>query len=671
MSVSNLDRLCVDTIRMLSLDQVQAAGSGHPGMPLGASPVIYTLFDRFMKFNPANPTWSDRDRYVLSAGHACAMLYSVLHLTGYDLPLEELKNLRKLGSKCPGHPEAGMTPGVEATAGPLGQGFANAVGMAIAERHLAEFFNRPGHEIVNHTTYVMCSDGDLMEGVSAEAASLAGFLGLGKLVVVYDDNGISIEGKTHELAYKEDTGKRFESYGWQVLKVADANDLDSVAAAVEAGKAEPNKPTFIWSHSVIGEGSPEAGNAACHGAAFKPESVVKIKEHYGWPQDKPFHIPAEALAHFRRALEKGATAEKAWKEKFAAYGAAHPELAAKYRRLMDGGLPEGWTKSLPVFNPADGAVATRNASGKVMNAIAKAFEGQLVGGSADLAPSNKTVMDGMGHIKPGDFAGMNMHFGVREHAMGSILNGMALHGGMIPFGATFLVFSDYMRPTVRLAAITKLPVIYVFTHDSIGVGEDGPTHQPVEQVAALRVIPNCIVLRPADANETAAAWKMALERKDGPTALALTRQNLPILDAEKHGIADGVPRGAYILSEAEGSAPDVILIATGSEVSLALGAQEKLAAEEIKARVVSMPSFELFEKQDAAYKEKILPAAVTARVGIEAGVSFGWDRYLGPGGAMIAQSRFGVSGNYKDIFPHFGFTVEAVVAKAKEVLGAR
>jgi len=669
MSVTNLDRLCVDTIRMLSLDQVQAAGSGHPGMPMGAAPVIYTLFDRFVKFNPANPKWTDRDRYVLSAGHACAMLYSVLHLTGYDLPLDELKNLRKLGSKCPGHPEAGLTPGVEATAGPLGQGFANAVGMAVAERHLAAVFNRPGHDIVDHYTYVMCSDGDLMEGVSAEAASLAGFLGLGKLIVVYDDNGISIEGKTQELAYREDTGKRFEAYGWQVVKVADVNDLDGLAAAVEAGKAEPNKPTLIWSHSVIGAGAPEAGSAGCHGAAFKPESVVKIKEHYGWPQDEPFHIPAEALERFRKAVAEGAAAEKAWNDKFAAYGAAHPELAARYRRMTEGGLPEGWETSLPAFKAEDKPVATRNASGKVMNAITKAFEGQLVGGSADLAPSNKTYLDGMGDIKPGDFAGMNMRFGVREHAMGSILNGMALHGGTVPFGGTFLVFSDYMRPPIRIAAITKFRMIYVFTHDSIGVGEDGPTHQPVEQVAALRAIPNCVVLRPADANETAAAWKVALERKDGPTVLALTRQNLPILDAEKHGIAAGVPRGAYILSDAEGGAPDVILIATGSEVSLALEAQEKLTAEGIKARVVSMPSFELFEAQDAAYKEKVLPSGVTARVGIEAGISFGWDRYVGPAGATITQDFFGESGSYKDVFPHFGFTVEAVVAKAKDVLG--
>jgi len=668
MTDSQLDQLCIDTVRMLSVDMVQTAKSGHPGMPLGASPTAYVIWDRFLKHNPVNPCWHDRDRFVLSAGHACAMLYSLLHLTGYDLPLDELKKFRQLGSRTPGHPEHGVTPGVEATAGPLGQGISNAVGMALAEAHLAAIFNKRGHEIVNHHTYVICSDGDLMEGIASEAASLAGFLGLGKLIVVYDDNGISIEGSTRELAYKEDTGARFEAYGWQVLKVADVNDLAAMEAAIREGQAETQKPTLVWSHSHIGYGSPEQDDAKCHGEPFKGESPVKVKEHYNWPLDKPFHIPEDVRTHFRKALENGRGAEEEWQTRFEAYSQAHPDLAKRYTMMMNRELPPDWEKSLPVFSPDDGDIATRSASGKVMNAIAKAFDGYLVGGSADLAPSTKTIMEGVGHIGPHDYGGMNMHFGVRENGMGAVLNGMALHRGIIPFGATFMVFSDYMRPTIRIAAISKLPVIYVFTHDSIGVGEDGPTHQPVEQAAALRVIPNVVLLRPADANETAAAWKVALERTDGPTALALTRQNLPIMDARKTPIAAGVPRGAYILSEAQGGPPELILIASGSEVPLALGAQAKLGEEGVKARVVSMPSRELFEAQDAAYKEEVLPSNVTARVAVEAGVSFGWDRYVGRDGAVVGQDTWGASGNYKDVFPHFGFTVENVVAKAKAVM---
>ncbi len=667
MADRKLDQLCINTLRMMAVDMVQAAKSGHPGMALGSAPTAYVIWDRFLKHSPKNPQWHDRDRYILSAGHACAMLYSMLHLTGYDLPLEELKRFRRLGSKCPGHPEAGMTPGVEATVGPLGQGFSNAVGMAIAEEHLAALFNKPGYDIVDHHTYVMCSDGDMMEGVTSEAASLAGFLGLGKLIVVYDDNGISIEGKTHDLAYKEDTGKRFESYNWQVLKVDDVNDLAAMEAAIRQAKAERNRPTLIWSKSLIGEGSPEAGTAKCHGEPFKAESVVKVKEHYGWPTDKTFHIPEEAVAHFSAAADIGAKAEAEWTQRFEAYGKEYPDLARKYTMMMNRELPDGWDKALPVFEPGS-EIATRNASGKVMNAIAKAFEGYLVGGSADLSPSTKTIMDGMGHIQPGDFSGTNMHFGVREHAMGAIINGMALHKGIIPFGSTFLVFSDYMRPTIRLAAITDLPVIYVFTHDSIGVGEDGPTHQPVEQVAALRVIPDLIVIRPADGNETSMAWKVALENDRGPTALILTRQNLPNLDVEKYPVREGVRRGAYILSEAKGGAPKAIIMANGSEVQLAMGAQEKLAAEGIDVRVVSMPSHELFEMQSAEYKETVLPRAVTARLAVEAGVSHGWDRYVTYHGRILAQDTWGVSGNYREILPHFGFTVENVVAKVKALV---
>ena len=668
MADARLDQLCIDTIRMLSVDMVQAAKSGHPGMPLGASPTAYVLWDRFLKHNPANPSWYDRDRYVLSAGHASAMLYSLLHLTGYDLPMEELRRFRQLESLCPGHPEARHTPGVEATAGPLGQGISNAVGMALAEAHLAALFNRPRYPIVDHYTYVMCSDGDLMEGVSSEAASLAGFLGLGKLIAIYDDNGISIEGSTHGLAFKEDVGARFKSYGWQVLKVEDVNDLAAMDAAIRKARATTKRPTLIWSRSHIGYGSPEQDNAKCHGEAFKEESYQKVREFYNWQDKEPFHVSEEALAHFRQALERGRDAEEKWNRKFKAYGKVFPEAAARYTMMMDGELPAGWEGSLPTFTAGDADIATRSASGKVMNAIAPAFDGYLVGGSADLAPSTKTIMTDFGHIGPRNFAGMNMHFGVREHAMGAALNGMALHGGVIPFGATFMVFSDYMRPAIRLAALTGLRVIYVFTHDSIGVGEDGPTHQPVEQAAALRTIPGLVLLRPADANETAAAWKVALERKNGPTALALTRQNLPILDAERHAIAAGVSRGAYVLSEAEGGSPQILLLASGSEVSLALAAQSALTTEGIRARVVSMPSWELFEAQDAAYKETVLPSDVAARLAVEAGVAIGWDRYVGPCGVTIAQNAFGASGRYQEVFPHFGFSVDNVVAKAKALL---
>jgi len=662
-----VDRICITTLRMLALDMVQAAKSGHPGMPLGAAPAAYLIWDRLLKHNPANPKWQDRDRFVLSAGHACAMLYGLLHLTGYDLPLEQLKRFRQIDSLCPGHPEAGLTPGVEATTGPLGQGISNAVGMAIAEAHLAAVFNRPGHEIVNHRTFVMCSDGDLMEGVSSEAASLAGFLKLGKLLVLYDDNGISIEGHTYELAFQEDVGARFEAYGWRVLKVADMNDLAAVEGALRDGVAASAKPTLIWAHSVIGFGAPEANTAKVHGEAMSDEDADLTRKYYGWPCSSPFRIPEEALAQYRRALDRGREAEQAWKAKFEAYRKQFPEPAQRYTMMTTGGFPPGWEKALPVF-PATEDMATRDAGGKVMNSIAKAFESYLVGGSGDLSPSTKTIMKDAGHIGPGTYAGMNMHFGVREHAMGSILNGMALHGGVIPFGATFMVFADYMRPPMRLAAITKLPVIYVFTHDSIGVGEDGPTHEPVEQLAALRAIPRLVVLRPADANETAAAWKVALERRNGPTALALTRQKLPVLDAHKYPVAAGLPRGAYILSEAAGGPPELLLIASGSEVTLALQAQAKLAAEGVRARVVSMPSWELFQAQESAYKEKVLPANITARLAVEAGVRQGWDRYIGPRGDGVWQETFGLSAPYKDVFKRFGFTAENVVAKAKAVL---
>ncbi len=666
MSDAKLDKLCVNTVRMLAVDMVQTAKSGHPGMPLGASPAAYVIWDRFLHHNPAHPKWFNRDRFVLSAGHACAMLYSLLHLTGYDLPLDELKRFRQVGSKCPGHPEAHMTPGVEATTGPLGQGISNAVGMAIAEAHLAAVFNRPGHEIIGHHTFVMCSDGDMMEGVSSEACSLAGFLKLGKLIALYDDNGISIEGRTRDLAFNENVGARYEAYGWQVLKVEDINDLEALDKAIRAGIAETGKPTLIWCKSLIGFGSPEANTSKVHGEPMKEEAAGLTKAFYEWDKNPTFFIPGEALAHFRDAQVRGKQAEQAWNAKFDAYRKAHPELAARLARAMKGEFPAGWQKSIPAFKVGDD-MATRDAGGKVMNAIAPALEGYLVGGSADLAPSTKTYMAGLGDIGPGKYEGINMHFGVREHGMGSVCNGMALHGGMRPFGATFMVFADYMRPPIRVAAITHLPVIYVFTHDSIGVGEDGPTHQPVEHLASLRAIPNLVVLRPADANETAAAWKVAMERTNGPTVLALTRQKLPTLDAAKYPIAEGVPRGAYILSEAAGGKPQLILIGTGSELDLAIKAQAALAADGIRTRVVSMPSWELFEAQDAPYRAKVLPAGLP-RVAVEAGVRLGWDRYITCNGDGVFQEVFGCSGTYKDVFKKAGFTVENVVAKAKALL---
>ena len=662
---TKLDQQCIDTIRMLALDQVQTANAGHPGMPLGASPALYAIWDRFLKHNPANPRWCDRDRFVLSAGHACSMLYAVLHLYGYNLPLDELKRFRRLGSITPGHPEFGLTPGVEATTGPLGQGIANAVGMAIAEAHLAAYFNRPGHEVVSHHTFVLCSDGDLMEGVTAEACSLAGFLGLGKLIAVYDDNGISIEGETRVLAYDEDTAARFTAYGWHVIEVADGNDLAALEAAIREGMNETAKPTLVRMRTRIGYKSPAEGDAACHGAPFKPEEALATKKAYGWPEEPAFYIPDNALARFREAGEAGPRLETAWRTRFDAYRQEHPDLAARFAMAMKGRLPDGWQQAVPVFK-GGGEAATRNAGGDVMNALAEHFDGYLVGGSADLSPSTKTIMNDLDHIRPGNFAGSNMHFGVREHAMGAILNGMAYHGGLIPFGATFMVFSDYCRPAIRVAALSHLPVIYVFTHDSIGVGEDGPTHQPVEQIAALRAIPNLTVIRPADANETAEAWKIALLRRNGPTVLALTRQKLPILARDKYPVAD-VAKGAYVLAEAEGGAPDVLLIASGSEVCQILEAQRALAADGIRARVVSMPSWEIFEDQDQAYKDHVLPPAVTARLAVEAGVGMGWERYTGDKGAVICMTTFGASGAYKDVLKHFGFTVEKIVAAAKSL----
>ncbi|MGC8786229.1 MAG: transketolase [Anaerolineae bacterium] len=662
----DLDQLCVNTIRTLAMDAVEKAKSGHPGMPMGAAAMAYVLWTRFLKHNPANPTWPDRDRFVLSAGHGCMLLYSLLHLTGYDLPLEELKQFRQWGSRTPGHSEHGKTPGVETTTGPLGQGFATGVGMAIAERMLAARFNRPGHTIVDHYTYAIVSDGDLMEGVASEAASLAGHLRLGKLIYLYDDNKITIEGST-DLAFTENVAARFEAYGWHVQRV-DGHDLHAVEAALRAAQAEERRPSLIIARTHIAYGSPNKQDSAeAHGAPLGEEEVRLTKQALGWPTLEPFYIPEAALAHFRRALEAGSAAQAAWQARFAAYEQAYPELAAEWRRVMSGELPEGWEQYLPAFDPSAGPMATREASGKVLNALAPHIP-ELVGGSADLAPSNLTYLAGMGDFQAANRGGRNLHFGVREHAMGAILSGIALHGGLRPYGGTFLVFSDYMRPAIRLAAMMELPVIYVFTHDSIGLGEDGPTHQPVEHLASLRAIPYLTVIRPADATETVEAWKVALEHRSGPVALALSRQKLPIIDRSIYARADGLARGAYILADASSGHVGLILIATGSEVHLALEARAALEQQGIGTRVVSMPSWELFEAQPQEYRDSVLPPHVTARLAIEAGVSQGWCRYVGAQGDVVSIERFGASAPYKVLFKEFGFTVENVVERALAVV---
>jgi transketolase len=635
---------------------------------MGAAPMAYVLWTRFLKHNPTNPHWPDRDRFVLSAGHGSMLLYSLLHLTGYDLPLEELQNFRQWGSRTAGHPEHSLTPGVETTTGPLGQGFANGVGMAIAERFLAEHFNRPGHTMVDHTTYAIVSDGDLMEGVASEAASLAGHLGLGKLIYLYDDNHISIEGST-DLAFTEDVERRFEAYGWHVQRVDDGNDLAAIAAAIEAAQAATEQPSLIMVRTHIAYGSPgKQDTAEAHGAPLGEEEVRRTKENLAWPIEPSFYIPAEVLPHFREAMERGQAWEAEWRARFEAYAAEYPELAAEWQTAMNGQLLAGWDADLPDFSPADGPLATRQVSGQVLNAIAPHLP-TLLGGSADLAPSTNTLLKKYGDITGGDFSGRNLHFGVREHAMGSIANGMALHGGLIPYTGTFLVFSDYMRPPIRLAAMMGLPVIFIFTHDSVWLGEDGPTHQPIEQLAALRAIPSLIVLRPADAAETVEAWRVALTHRDGPVALALTRQKLPVLDRTERTDADGVARGAYVLADAESERPDILLIATGSEVHLALEAREQLAEQGVKARVVSMPSWELFDRQPPTYRDQILPPTVTTRLAIEAGVPQGWQRYVGLAGEVIGLNRFGASAPYKTLMEKFGFTAENIASRALALLG--
>ena len=660
-----LDQLCINTIRTLAIDGIQKANSGHPGMPMGAAAMAYVLWTRFLRHNPLNPAWPDRDRFVLSAGHGSMLLYSLLHLTGYDLPLEELQGFRQWGSRTPGHPEYDMTPGVETTTGPLGQGFANGVGMAIAEAYLAAHFNRPGHKIVDHYTYAIVSDGDLMEGVASEAASLAGHLRLGKLIYLYDDNRISIEGST-DLTFTEDRGRRFEAYGWRVQHV-DGYDLEGIAAAIGAAQVD-SRPSLIIARTHIGYGSPNKQDTAeVHGTPLGEEELRLTKENLGWPAEASFLILDQALAHFRQAVEQGRDKEAEWQTRFAAYATEYPDLAEEWRTVMTGELPAGWDANLPTFESDDGPLATRVASGKVLNTIA-AHLPTLIGGSADLAPSCKTYLNGYSDFSADDPGGRNLHFGVREHAMGGILSGMALHGGVIPYGSTFLVFSDYVRPSIRLAAMMEIPVIYIFTHDSIGIGEDGPTHQPVEQLAALRAIPNLTVIRPADAAETVVAWRVILERHAGPVALLLTRQKLPVLDRARLAPADGLARGAYVLAEAGGGRPDVILIATGSEVHPALAAQVRLAEQGVGARVVSMPSWELFERQSQSYRDEVLPPEATARLAIEAGVPQGWRRYVGDEGDVIGIEGFGASAPYKVLWEKYGFTAEDVAARALDML---
>lgn len=666
MCPATLDQLCINTIRTLAMDAVQRANSGHPGMPMGMADVAYVLWTRFLKHNPKDPAWPNRDRFVLSAGHGSMLLYSLLFLTGYDLTLEDLMAFRQWGSRTPGHPEYGHTPGVETTTGPLGQGFGNAVGMAIAERFLAATFNRPGFPIFDHYTYAILSDGDLMEGISHEVASLAGHLGLGKLICLYDDNDISIEGST-DITFTEDVAARFRAYRWHVQEV-DGYDLEGIAAAIRAAQAETERPSLIICRTHIAYGSPnKQDKASAHGEPLGEEEVRLTKQALGWPPDAHFWVPPEVLPVFRRAVEEGEAAQARWRETFARYAREYPQEAALLERLWRGELPEGWESALPAFSPTDGPMATRQASGIVLNALAKVLP-TLIGGSADLAPSNQTLLKGFADFQRETPAGRNLRFGVREHGMGAILNGMALHGGLIPYGGTFLVFSDYMRPSIRLAAMMGLPVVYVFTHDSLWVGEDGPTHQPVEHLPSLRAIPNLSVIRPCDASETVEAWRAALQRRSGPTALLLTRQKVPILDRREMAGAENLSRGAYVLRDPLEGWPEVILIASGSEVHVALGAQEILAQWGVRARVVSMPSWDLFEAQPEEYRASVLPPDIPARLAVEAAVPLGWERYVGPYGDVVGVRRFGASAPYEVLMEKFGFTPQTVAQRALEVL---
>jgi len=681
-SARDLDALCIDTIRFLSIDMVERAESGHPGMPMGAAAMAYVLWTRWLRHSPANPDWRDRDRFVLSAGHGSALLYSLLYLTGYNLPLNELKRFRQWGSMTPGHPEAERTPGVEVTTGPLGQGFANAVGLAMAERHLAAHFNRPGFPLVDHRTFVIASDGDMMEGIASEAASLAGHLGLGRLICLYDSNHVSLSASTR-ITFSEDVGARFAAYGWDVSHVEDGNDLSAVDAAIARAVRDDTRPSLIICHTHLGFGSPHKQDSfEAHGSPLGKEETAATKARAGWPAEPPFHIPDRALEHFRRATTRGRELERAWNEGFAAFGNAHPDLAAEWEQYWAGTLPEGWDQDIPTYGAGSEPVATRKAGHDVLNAIARRVT-NLIGGSADLDPSTKTRLAEAGSFHPaqsGDdsiqgsptgpwtYAARNVAFGVREHAMGGILNGISAHGGLRPYGSTFLIFSDYLRPSLRLAALSHHDVIYVFTHDSVMLGEDGPTHQPIEHLASLRAMPNLVVLRPADATETVEAWKVALERRGGPTALVFSRQALPVIDRARYADATGVRRGAYALADPEDGDPEAILIATGSEVHVALEAQAALTAGGHRVRVVSMPSWELFAAQSRSYRNEVLPPAVTARVAIEAASWFGWREYVGPDGIVVALDRFGASAPGPVNQERFGFTAERIAGAAHRAL---
>jgi transketolase len=679
---AQLDQLAINTIRFLSVDAVEKANSGHPGLPMGAAPMAYVLWTRLLRHNPANPRWFNRDRFVLSAGHGSMLLYSLLHLTGYDLPLEQIKQFRQWGSKTPGHPERGLTPGVETTTGPLGQGFANAVGIAIAENYLAATYNRPGHLIVNHYTYALVSDGDLMEGVASEAASLAGHLKLGKLICLYDDNHITLSAAT-QITFTEDRARRFEAYGWHTQTVENGNDLETIDRALRTAQGEKERPSLILVRTHIGYGSPNKQDTfEAHGSPLGDKEVKLTKEAMGWPLNPPFHIPDQALAHFRLALEHGARAEAKWDATFSDYAKAFSDLAAEFQRVMAGELSKGWDADIPIFPTDPKGMATRVASGKVLSAISLKLP-SLIGGSADLDPSTHTALKALGDFEnPRDetgnlqgstgggwsYAGRNLHFGVREHAMGSIANGLAVHGGVIPFTATFFIFSDYMRPPIRLAALMEQGVIFVFTHDSIAVGEDGSTHQPVEQLASLRAIPNLLVIRPCDANETAVAWRVAIEERDRPVLLVLTRQDVPTLDRTQFAAADGLRHGAYILADAPGGKPDIILIATGSEVSLIIEASQKLTENNVNVRIISMPSWELFDAQPQSYRDSVLPPSTRARLAVEAGATQGWCKYVGGEGDVIGVDRFGASAPGKVMMHEYGFTIEKVCKRALELV---
>lgn len=669
------DRTCIDTLRILSAEAVERARSGHPGMPMGAAGMAYVLWTRFLRHNPAHPRWPDRDRFLLSPGHGSMLLYALLHLSGYELSLEEIRRFRQWGSLTPGHPEQGLTPGVEVTTGPLGQGFAHAVGMAMAERYLAHRFNRPGHEIVDHDTYVLASDGDLMEGITQEAASLAGHLRLGRLIVLYDDNRITIEGPT-SLAWSDDTPARFAALGWHTQSV-DGEDLAGLTLALEHARAEASRPSLIAVRTHIGHGSPgRQDSAKAHGEPLGEEELRLTKQALGWPEEPPFHVPPEAHEVFGAARARGARWEEEWQERMTAYGRAHPELKAQWDRWQAGEPPPGWRESLEAIAIPEAPAATRAVSGQILQSLAEAMP-NLVGGSADLGPSNNTVLRGRGNFGPGEANGPNIHFGIREHAMAAAVNGLTLHGGLRAYGATFLTFSDYLRPALRLAALMRVPSLFVFTHDSIGVGEDGPTHQPIEHLAALRAIPGLTVIRPADARETREAWQVAIERR-GPVALILTRQKVPALPRRERAQGEKsmprLARGGYILAEAPGDPgqpPDLILLATGSEVALCLSARERLEQEGLRARVVSLPSWELFEEQPESYRRQVLPPGVRARLSVEAGVRLGWERYVGDEGAILSLDRFGASAPAEVLFERFGFTVEAVTDRARSLCGKR